>query len=185
MVSSIILPSMHSVRSLLGRAAFVVFLVCFPCSHSSAADRVYEKPTAFLKRCFGSQPKTQAITLNGEQYKQLKEILGSRQTPKKIRYWRVGDKIAWVLNRDGKSEPITTGVVVKDGKIAELKVLIYRESHGWEVSRPFFTKQFKGASLEGKKLSTKVDGVVGATLSVRALKKLAAAALYLSQQVEK
>ena len=101
---------------------------------------------------------------------------------KRIRYWADDGKTAWILDEIGKTEPITTGFIVRGGKLAEVKVLIYRESHGWEVSRPFFTKQFVGASLKGDKLSTSVDGVVGATLSVRALTKLSAAALYLSQQ---
>lgn len=186
MGSKAILFLSESVRSFVGRAVFVVLSILFIGSSSLlAAEKIYEKPTEFLKRNFGGIPKTQAITLDEQQFKELKKILGSRETPKKIRYWKSENKIAWVLNKKGKSEPITTGFIVREGQISELKVLIYRESHGWEVSRPFFTKQFTGASLDGKKLSTKVDGVVGATLSVNALKKLAAAALYLSQQVEK
>ena len=151
----------------------------------SAADKVYEKPTEFLKRSFGTPPKTQAITLDAQQLKELKSIIGRNKFPKKIRYWGSGGKLAWILERKGKNELITTGLLIDDGKILELKVLVYRESHGWEVARPFFTKQFTGASLDGNQLSTKVDGIVGATLSVNSLKKLAAAALYLSQQVEK
>ena len=150
-----------------------------------ASEKVYEKPSAFLTRHFGSVPKTRAISLTSAQQKQLASILGHRYRQKKVRYWTGGGKSAWILDEVGKTKPITTGFIIRGGRIAEIKVLIYRESHGWEVSRPFFTKQFVGASLNGKSLSTKVDGVVGATLSVNALKKLGAVALYLSGQIGK
>jgi hypothetical protein len=150
--------------------------------NSYAAEKIYEQPSAFLARHFGAMPKTRVLALTDAQQKQLTAILGHRYGQQQIRYWAKDGKTAWILNEIGKTEPITTGFIVRDGKLAELKVLIYRESHGWEVSRPFFTKQFVGASLNGQRLNKSVDGVVGATLSVRALTKLSAAALYLSQQ---
>ena len=174
-----------SVRSYLGRVAFAVLAIAFLSTFVSAAEKVYEKPSIFMKRHFGTLPKTQLLDLSGAQEKQLKSILGHSYPAKKIRYWQGNGKTAWILEEVGKSQPITTGIIVKAGKIAEIKVLVYRESHGWEVTRPFFTKQFVGASLNGKTLNKKIDGIVGATLSVNALKKLSAAALYLSQQTGK
>jgi hypothetical protein len=149
---------------------------------SVAAEKTYEQPSAFLARHFGSMPKTQVLALSETQQKQLATILGHRYGQQQVRYWAKDGKTAWILNEIGKTEPITTGFIAHGGKLAEVKVLIYRESHGWEVSRPFFTKQFVGASLNGHRLSKPVDGVVGATLSVRAITRLSAAALYLSQQ---
>lgn len=102
-----------------------------------------------------------------------------------MRYWQSGGKTAFILDEIGKSKPITTGVIVKSGSISELKVLVYRESHGWEVSKPFFRKQFVGASLDGKRVDKRIDGIVGATLSVNAMKKVGAAALFLSTQTGK
>lgn len=174
-----------SVRSYFGRAAFVVLAITFLSTFVSAADKVYEKPSVFMKRHFGTLPKTQVISLTSAQSKQLKSIFGHKYASKKVRYWQSSGKTAWILEEVGKSEPITAGIVVKDAKITELKVLVYRESHGWEVTRPFFTKQFVGTSLNGKTLNKEVDGIVGATLSVNALKKLSAAALYLTQQTGK
>jgi hypothetical protein len=147
-----------------------------------AAAKTYEQPSAFLARHFGGAPKARVLTLSGAQQKQLASILGHKYGQQKVRYWAEGGKSAWILDEVGKTEPMTTGFIVRGGKLVEVKVLIYRESHGWEVSRPFFTKQFEGASLDGNRLSKSVDGVVGATLSVRAITKLSAAALYLSQQ---
>lgn len=149
-----------------------------------AAEKTYEKPSAFLARHFGKVPKTQVMELTSAQQTGLKKILGHAYDQKSIRYWRDQGKTAWILSEIGKTEPITTGFVIRDGAIIETKVLIYRESHGWEVSRPFFTKQFVGARLQGERVSREIDGIVGATLSVRALTKLSAAALYLSQQLE-
>lgn len=185
MVSNTQLLFIESMWSIFGRVAFVVLALLVFSMPVRAAEKVYEKPSVFLKRHFGAVPKTQVLTLNAEQAKSLKSILRHAYPQKKIRYWKSGDKVAWILEEKGKSEPITAGFIVRNGQLVELKVLIYRESHGWEVARPFFTKQFVGASLKGKRLSTKVDGIVGATLSVNALKKLSAAALYLSQQIGK
>ncbi len=87
-----------------------------------------------------------------------------------------------ILDEIGKTQPITTGFVVSGGRIEKVKVLIYRESHGFEVRRSSFTKQFKGASLDRSgKLNRRINNIAGATLSVRALTKLAGVALYLDQ----
>ena len=67
--------------------------------------------------------------------------------------------------------------------IERLRVLAFRESRGWEVRYPFFTDQFKGVGLtDGHALDKAIDGISGATLSVRALEKLARLALYLHDQ---
>lgn len=153
-------------------------------SPAIAAEKIYEKPSAFLDRHFGGVPKTRVLELTHDQQTDLKKILGHDYDQKNIRYWQEHGKTAWILSEIGKTEPITTGYVIKEGAIVETKVLIYRESHGWEVSRPFFTKQFVGARLKGDRVSREIDGIVGATLSVRALTKLSAVALYLSQQLE-
>ncbi len=51
---------------------------------------------------------------------------------------------------------------------------------------PFFTEQFRGTLLTAEnQLNRHIDGITGATLSVRALKKLARLSLYLHQQSNK
>jgi uncharacterized protein with FMN-binding domain len=102
-----------------------------------------------------------------------------------LRYWHQGSRTAWILEEIGKVKPITTGFVVEDGKISQVQVLIYRESHGWEVKHPFFTDQFIGAQLaENLKLDRRIDSIAGATLSVNALRKMGQLALYLDGQVQ-
>ena len=70
------------------------------------------------------------------------------------------------------------------GAIKLVRILEFRESRGWEVRYPFFTEQFAGVNLTPEyQLGKRIDGVTGATLSVRAVKKIAALALYLHSQV--
>ncbi|MGD7653515.1 MAG: FMN-binding protein [Verrucomicrobiales bacterium] len=169
-------------KRVIGLLVGILFAVAGVSSRAAGAEKVYEKPSVFLSRHFGGVPKTRVLELSGADQKALHGILGHRYKQKRVRYWQGGGKRAWILDEIGKTEPITAGFIVKGGRISELRVLIYRESHGWEVSRPFFTKQFAGAKLKGRGLSVRVDGIVGATLSVNALKKLGAAALYLDGQ---
>ncbi len=113
----------------------------------------------------------------------VNEIMGHAYRRLRVRYWRRDDRTAWILEEIGKVKPITTGVVVRAGALERVKVLIYRETHGWEVRHPFFTDQFKGLTLgNGKRLNERIDGISGATLSVSALTRLGALALYLHEQ---
>jgi hypothetical protein len=85
----------------------------------------------------------------------------------------------WVLEETGKEELITAGFVVVDGRIDHVRVLVYRESRGQEVRRGSFLKQFKDAKLaQGDRLDREIDGVVGATLSVGAMERMARLALF-------
>jgi uncharacterized protein with FMN-binding domain len=89
-----------------------------------------------------------------------------------------------VLEEIGKEQPITIGVHIKDEQVVDLKVLVYRESRGDEVRHDFFTNQFKSASLTKENmLNQHIDGITGATMSVRALTKVARLALWLNKKV--
>jgi hypothetical protein len=145
-----------------------------------AAPMVYQKPSDFVKSSLGQIPATQAITLTGSQQARVRAMLGKNYKSKSIRYWSANGKTAYILEEIGKTEDITTGIVVKGGRIDAVKVLIYRETHGGEVARDSFTRQFRGASLQSDSQLTKnPKNIAGATLSVRALTKLARLALYL------
>ena len=92
---------------------------------------------------------------------------------------------AWILDEIGKELPITIGVAVADGAIDNVRVLEFRESRGWEVRYPFFTDQFSNARLgSGQRLDRKIDGISGATLSVRAVTRIASIALLLHDQID-
>ncbi len=74
--------------------------------------------------------------------------------------------------------------MINGNAIERIKVLIFRESRGWEVRHDFFTQQFIDARLDVQyRLDRNIDGITGATLSVRAITGLARMALYLHSQV--
>ena len=59
---------------------------------------------------------------------------------------------------------------------------MFRESRGWEVKHSFFTRQFANLWLDGERnLSGPVDNITGATLSVKAMTRMAKAALLMHQ----
>lgn len=160
-------------------AFFMTALLLFGGS-AAAAERVYQKPSEFIFKSLGKIPPTQVVKLSSAQQKNVRAILGKRYKTTSIRHWTVGQKTAFILEEIGKTEYITTGFVVSGGEITTVKVLVYRESHGWEVARTSFTKQFKSAKLgNGNQLDCRIKNVAGATLSVRALTKLSRLALYL------
>ncbi|HEY9036544.1 MAG TPA: FMN-binding protein [Pseudomonadales bacterium] len=111
------------------------------------------------------------------------EILGHAPGYLRLRYWPVDGGTVWIMDEIGKERPITVGVVVRAGAITRVKVLEYRESRGGEVRYPFFTKQFQGATLHEQQLDRSIDGISGATLSVRAVRNVARLALYLDARV--
>jgi len=138
--------------------------------------------TRFLGETFGKPPAAETLWLAGDLQPAVRGILEHDYPAARVRYWRAGTRSAWVLNEIGKEMPITVGIVIKDGVIERVKVLVYRESRGWEVKSPVFTAQFSGAKLNsGKKLDKQIDGISGATLSVRALNRLTRLALLLDR----
>jgi len=152
---------------------------------AAIASGVYQTPEAFLEKTFNSKlPPVSTIWLDQEKKKVISEFLQHSPTFIRVKYWQQGSKTAWILHEVGKSKPITIGIVIENSKIQQLKVLTFRESRGWEVKHDFFTQQFDNISLNEKlQLSSSIDGISGATLSVRALKKVARVALYLEQQL--
>ena len=165
---------------------WAVFLALFG-GHALAQKGQFYTTEEFHQLAFpNSDIKWQTLWVTSELREKMSDILGRDNTPLRLRYWGEGDTSAWIFNEIGKEHPITVGVVVRDGKIDQLEVLEYRESRGGEVRYPFFTSQFVGLGIEHKgadvKLNGKIDGITGATLSVRALRKIATLALFCHQQ---
>lgn len=156
-----------------------VMAVLLP-SPASAAS-VYETQPEFLDRAFsGSPPEPAVLWLSGGRKSGVRQLLGHDYPALRLRYWCRDRRSAWVLEEIGKDLPITVGIIIDKGTIRDLRVLTYRESRGGEVATPAFTDQFIDASLDGEKLNVQIDGISGATLSVQALTKLAAVALFLN-----
>lgn len=150
------------------------------------ARGTYQQPADFLRETFsGDVPRPVRLMIDDELRTKIKQILEHNLRVSRLRYWGRGGRTVWVLEEIGKTQPITVGIVVNQGRIERIKVLIFRESRGWEVRHPFFTDQFKGARLNSNnKLDRRIDGISGATLSVRALNKLARLAILLHEHSE-
>ncbi|MBI08395.1 MAG: FMN-binding protein [Rhodospirillaceae bacterium] len=168
------------------RKSFITFLagctiIFFFSTRAHAADDIYQSPTDFLEEAFsGKVPDPEVIWFDASIRKDIKKILGHKFPGIRVRFWPKENKTAWILEEIGKYKPITVGFLINEGSIEQVKVLVYRESHGWEVRYPFFTNQFKDLRLNSDQtLSHGVDGISGATLSVNALTRLARLALYL------
>ena len=159
--------------------------LCLPVAMAIAGDRVYQTPEAFVDEAFhGVPPAASALWLQPQLRTELGDILGHKPALR-VRYWGAGSRTAWIFDEIGKTHPITTGVVVNTGAIEDIRVLVFRESRGWEVKHPFFTDQFHDVRLADNQksdrhlLDRQIDGITGATFSVRSMKRVARAALFL------
>jgi len=151
----------------------------------SVAAEDYLGRDDFLALAFAAgHPDMHTLWLTEERRAAAKEAVGWAPAALRLRYWQEGDRFAWILEEIGKEKPITLGVAVAGGRIERVDVLAFRESRGWEIRYPFFTDQFRGLQLapDGY-LSGHIDGITGATLSVRAAERVARLALWLTAQV--
>lgn len=153
---------------------------------TTQAGKIYQQPDKFLAETFAEGvPEPEIIWLTGQRKQVVKKILGHRYTSLRVRYWKEAERSVWILEEVGKDLPITVGLIVNQGKIERIKVLEFRESRGAEIRYPFFTDQFTHSTLTDEYvLSKNIDGISGATLSVRAMKKLASLALFLASETE-
>ncbi len=164
----------------------LLFLIAYAMPIAVADDQVYLAPEAFLSEAFGATPQPSILWITAEIQPELEKILGHPPPRLRQRYWRDGAKTAWILEEIGKEEFITAGFVVVNERIERARVLIYRESRGMEVRYPAFLKQFDGAQLsDQRRLSKRIDGIAGATLSVWAMERMARTALFLHRHVQK
>lgn len=136
----------------------------------------------FLAQAFaGHPPKASSLWLKPEQKAVAERIFGHAYQGLRVRYWQAAASSAWILEEVGKERPIRVGVIIDGEQIRQVSILAFEESRGWEVRYPFFTDQFARISLsDDQRLSKNIDGITGATLSVRAVTGVARWALYLN-----
>lgn len=161
-----------------------IFLILLTGGWNAAIAEQYLSQEDFLSQAFdGAEYSKDKLWLTSTIKDKAKEILHHDYAGLRVSYWKSGTTTAWILDEIGKERPITIGIAVKDQQIKQVSILEFRESRGWEVRYPFFTEQFQGVNLTSDyELNKIIDGVTGATLSVRAVKKVAALALYLHSQ---
>ena len=145
----------------------------------------YIETDEYLNSVFQAErPDAKTLWLTGDLRKSVENVLGHKYGSLRVRYWNDGAKSAWILDEIGKELPITIGVAVAGGEIENVRILEFRESRGWEVRYPFFTDQFVAARLQSnRKLDKHIDNISGATLSVRAVTRIARVALVLHEHV--
>jgi len=160
----------------------IVVITLLMIAFSVFARGVYQTDEAFLAEAFNDEvPKSQVVWVKGDLRTSISDILGHRYAGLRIRYWHKDGRKAWILEEIGKEKPITFGIITVKDKVEKVKVLAFRESRGGEIRYPAFTQQFDDAKLSENNLDRHIDGISGATLSVRAMTAIVTLALYLDK----
>lgn len=149
-----------------------------------AAETVYQEPAAFLAENLPDCSQ-EVLWLKKDLKAEVEQLLDRPYSGIRVRYCLQDGKTGWILDEIGKTEPITSGIVVDQGKVVRVRVLVFRESRGSEVHRTAFTRQYEEASLvDDYALDRRIDGITGATLSVWALNRQVKLALLLDRAVQ-
>jgi len=161
------------------------YLIFSPAFLWAENDKEYVKTTDYISAALGAMPeKSSVIWITKDIRPDIIKILRRSNFPLRYRYYRRGNHTVWILDEIGKVMPITTGVTIEDGKIIDLTVLTYRESHGSEIRFPAYSNQYNSVTLtNGLHLSKPINGISGATLSTNAMKRVSRLALYLHNKV--
>lgn len=146
-----------------------------------AEEIIYQSPSEFLESGLpGCEQKT--LWLKRDVKDRIEALIERPWQGARVRYCQKGDSTAWILDEIGKTEPITSGVIVDQGQVAQVRVLVFRESRGSEVHRDAFTRQYQDAVLvDDGGLDRRIDGITGATLSVWAVTRQVKLALLLDE----
>lgn len=155
------------------RALLVLLVLVAP----ALADRTYMKESDAPKDMFPTAASAdhKTLALSDEQLAALGKSLGRKIEARSYPYLEVKDSHGAVLGAIflidviGQSQPITFAVGVgTDGALRDVAVLVYRESHGEEITDPRFRKQFAGKrAADPIELGNDVDAITGATISSR------------------
>lgn len=152
----------------------------------TVAKGSYLSPEQFLADIYQERKfESKSIWLSKDDQANIADIMSHKYNRLRIRYWQEANDTVWILDEIGKEKPITIGIHILKSKIQQVKVLAFRESRGDEVRHDFFTRQFDSAELTKENmLNTHIDGITGATMSVRALTKTARLALWLNNKIQ-
>ena len=115
-----------------------------------------------------------AVELSDDQRKAIEDKSGVRQRWKKQAVWRAekaGQLLGWFIVDEvvGKHEFITYAAgLTPDGKVRGIEILVYRETHGYQVRNPDWRHHFEGKTLADPfKLEQDIPNIAGATLSCK------------------
>jgi Na+-translocating ferredoxin:NAD+ oxidoreductase subunit G len=128
--------------------------------------------------CFpqAEQFEEQVVRFTSEQKKAIEKKSGVKVRNLGNRLWvaRQGTNWLGVLIVDhvlGKHEIIDYALAVApEGRVLQIEVLEFRESHGYEIRSPKWRDQFRGKNADSKlRLHADIYNISGATLSCRAV----------------
>lgn len=149
------------------------------------AKGTYFTAQKLLAEVYGEIPGAPKTLWMNKQHKQeVMEYFDKPLRQVRVKYWEKDDRRFWILSEIGKEKPITFGIVTSQGSIERMEVMAFREVRGDEIRLPAYTAQYDNQSLNGKgRLQNNVDGISGATYSVRSMKKVARMALLFDRWV--
>ena len=154
---------------LTGTAALAAFVVAAPARAAQyatveeAAKRSFPDATSFRETTLQLSAVDARAVANATG-------LAPRAVPLRAMVALGGDKPLGVVVVDaviGKFEMIDFAVgIATDGKIRNVEILTYRESHGYEVRLPAWRKQFVGKGKTDKlRVDEDINNISGATMS--------------------
>lgn len=153
----------------------LVALVLLVSSAAHAATTYWTTP-ALLKRWFKDSERVRAVEVLGTELTtaSAERSAGLKATKGKYLVYigQTGERIdgyAVVDDEKGQHMPITFGFLFDlDGRVKDTEVMTYREPYGDEIRDRRFLAQLVGKSTaDALKPGVDVDGVTGATISVR------------------
>lgn len=116
--------------------------------------------------------QTQTVTFDDVHLKALEKMSGlpARATHWQVQVVRKDAQLLGYLMIDnvlGKFELIRYALALTaEGKVQQVEILSYRESHGYEVRLPAWRKQFVGKSIQSPlRIGSDIANISGATLS--------------------
>jgi hypothetical protein len=141
---------------------------------------------AFLKENLKAPLQAHTLSVTGNVATLCTSVLGHSYAKSTIRYWTDSSNTAWIVTNKGKHGPIMAGFLIEKSTISASKVLADREKRGRPIRSKSYQKQFRGVGLKtDKKLSRRIDGITGATISSVAFKNMALLVLRLDALVQK
>jgi Na+-translocating ferredoxin:NAD+ oxidoreductase RnfG subunit len=162
---------LHMQQSFVG-----LILIVWGLSLGSASAERYLTGTEALKLCFPQADRFEERVhqFTDDQKKIIAKQGGSPVRLRGQRYWiaHQGTNLLGVLVADhvlGKHEIIDYVVAIApDGKVLQIEILEYRESHGDQIRGAKWREQFQGKTTQDKlRLNGDIYNISGATISCR------------------
>ncbi len=160
----------------------IILLLVLSASPETLAKGTYLTLPQLLTEWFPAGQEARTLWLSTEQKDLAREHIRYDLRQVRVKYWAHNGHNLWVLSELGKEKPITFAVLTHNGVIERIEVMVFREIRGDEIRLPAFTAQFAQLQLtDNGELSGNIDGISGATYSVRCMEKVAKLALLLDR----